>query len=234
MGGRSKAKPATKWSLQESSRPRACLAGTPNPIKNFCKATFWQNFTSLYQLGTEEQIVRGCMAGKREFQKKLYDTYARKMFFVCYRYSKSREEAEDVLQEGFVKVFRNIHTFKFQGSFEGWVCRIMVNTAIEHIRKRKQANVFDEEGEVLNHPESESDAAGKMNEKELLKMLQLLPEGYRTVFNLYAIEGYSHKEIGELLDITEGTSKSQLSKAKNYLKGLLVKYFDTDIEIANE
>jgi RNA polymerase sigma factor (sigma-70 family) len=185
-------------------------------------------------VGTEEQIVRGCIAGKREFQKKLYDTYSGKMLFVCMRYTKNREEAEDVMQDAFIKVFKNIHTFKFMGSFEGWVRRIMVHTAIEHIRRKKQTTVFDDIENVLHHPESETDASGKLSEKELLRMLTLLPDGYRTVFNLYVIEGYAHKEIATMLNINEGTSKSQLSKAKDHLKTLLHKYLDTDIELKNE
>jgi RNA polymerase sigma factor (sigma-70 family) len=181
----------------------------------------------------EEQIVRGCVAGNREFQKKLYDAYAGKMLYVCLRYTKNREEAEDVLQEGFIKVFKNIGSFKFLGSFEGWVRRIMVHASIEHIRRKKQTGVFDDVENIVRHPESETDTTAKIGEKELLKMIYHLPDGYRTVFNMYVIEGYSHKEIATMLEITEGTSKSQLSKAKNHLKSLLHKYLDTDIEISN-
>lgn len=150
------------------------------------------------------------------------------------RYTKNREEAEDVMQEAFIKIFKNISGFKFMGSFEGWIRRIMVHTSIEHIRRKKQTTVFDDIENVVHHPESETDAGSKMSEKELLRMLTLLPDGYRTVFNLYVIEGYSHKEIASLLNINEGTSKSQLSKAKDHLKILLHKYLDTDIEIKNE
>ena len=185
-------------------------------------------------MSIEEQIVRGCVAGNREFQKKLYDAYAGKMLYVCLRYTKNREEAEDVLQEGFIKVFKNIGSFKFLGSFEGWVRRIMVHASIEHIRRKKQTGVFDDVENIVHHPESETDATTKIGEKELLKMIYHLPDGYRTVFNMYVIEGYSHKEIATMLEITEGTSKSQLSKAKNHLKSLLHKYLDTDIEISND
>ncbi|HXU28215.1 MAG TPA: RNA polymerase sigma factor [Bacteroidia bacterium] len=178
----------------------------------------------------ENDIIKGCVAGKREFQKKLYETFSGKMLFVCYRYCKNREEAEDVLQDGFIKVFKHIGTFKFEGSFEGWVRRIMVNTAIEHIRKQKQVHVFDDVENIIESPESEFNITGKLNEKELLKMVHLLPDGYRTVFNMYAIEGYSHKEIAEALGIAEGTSKSQLSKAKEFLKTLLHKYLDIEVK----
>jgi len=181
-------------------------------------------------LTAENDIIKGCVAGKREFQKKLYETFSGKMLFVCYRYCKNREEAEDVLQDGFIKVFKHIGTFKFEGSFEGWVRRIMVNTAIEHIRKQKQVHVFDDVENIIESPESEFNITGKLNEKELLKMVHLLPDGYRTVFNMYAIEGYSHKEIAEALGIAEGTSKSQLSKAKEFLKTLLHKYLDIEVK----
>ncbi len=179
---------------------------------------------------TEHDIIKGCIAGKREFQKKLYETFSGKMLFVCFRYCKNREEAEDVLQEGFIKVFKHINTFKFEGSFEGWVRRIMVNTAIEHIRKNKHTHAFDDVENMVESPESELDITGKLNEKELLKMVHMLPDGYRAVFNLYAIEGYSHKEIADLLGIAEGTSKSQLSKAKVFLKTLLHKYLDIEVK----
>ena len=174
------------------------------------------------------------MAGKREFQKKLYEAYAGRMLYVCLRYTKNREEAEDVMQEGFIKVFKNISSFKFLGSFEGWVRRIMVHSSIEFIRRKKQTGVFDDIENVVHHPENETDPTAKIGEKELLKMIHHLTDGYRAVFNMYVIEGYSHKEIAAILDITEGTSKSQLSKAKNHLKNLLHKYLDTDIEISNE
>lgn len=185
-------------------------------------------------MSIEEEIVKGCLAGKREYQKKLYQLYAGKMLFVCMRYTKNREEAEDVMQDAFIKVFRSLASFKFQGSFEGWVRRIMVHTAIEYLRKKKHATVFDDVEDIIHQPESETDATGKLNEKELLRMIHYLPDGYRTVFNMYVIEGYSHKEIAGMLQISEGTSKSQLSKAKNHLKGLLHKYLDTDIEISND
>ncbi len=181
-------------------------------------------------MNIDHDIIKGCVAGKREFQKKLYETFSGKMLFVCFRYCKSREEAEDVLQDGFIKIFKYINTFKFEGSFEGWVRRIMVNTAIEHIRKNKQMHVFEDVENILESPESELDITGKLNEKELLKMVRMLPDGYKTVFNMYVIEGYSHKEIAEMLGIAEGTSKSQLSKAKVFLKTLLHKYLDIEVK----
>lgn len=184
-------------------------------------------------MGIDDQIIKGCINKQHDCQKKLYDVLAGKMMFVCFRYCKNRDDAEDILQEGFIKVFKHIDTFKFEGSFEGWVRRIIVNTAIDFITQQKQKHLFDDIENVSNHPESDSDAVSQMNEKDLLKLLCLLPDGYRTVFNLFAIEGYSHKEIAVMLKISEGTSKSQLSKAKAQLKNLLHQYFDVDIKVKN-
>lgn len=182
-------------------------------------------------MGIENHIIKGCVDQKRDCQRQLYDALAGKMLFVCFRYCKNRDDAEDVMQEGFIKVFKHIGSFKFEGSFEGWVRRIMVNTAINFITIQKQKHLFDDIDTVSAQPESESaDTFGQINEKDLLKLLNLLPDGYRTVFNLYAVEGYSHKEIADLLKISEGTSKSQLSKAKAQLKILLHQYFDVDLE----
>ncbi|MBS1635089.1 MAG: RNA polymerase sigma factor [Bacteroidetes bacterium] len=182
----------------------------------------------------EEHIIKGCLAGKREFQKKLYESLAGKMLFVCFRYCKNRDDAEDVMQDGFIKVFKNLDSYKFQGSFEGWVRRIMVNTAINFITVQKQHRLFDDiDDDSSMAVESDNDTSGPLNEKDVLKILHMLPDGYRTVFNMYVIEGYSHKEIGEILGISEGTSKSQLAKGKNHLKQLLNKYFESNVNIEN-
>ncbi len=171
-------------------------------------------------------IIQGCVDGKRNYQKMLYEQFSSKMFYVCLRYTRSREDAEDVLQEGFIKIFKNISNFKTEGSFEGWIRRIMVNSAIDHIRKQKEAKIFnDVENLAVNH-ESDFVADSRLKEKELMAIVKTLPFGYQTVFNLYVIEGYSHNEIAGMLNISEGTSKSQLSKAKEQLRHLLQKYFD--------
>ncbi|HWY33146.1 MAG TPA: RNA polymerase sigma factor, partial [Nitrosopumilaceae archaeon] len=145
------------------------------------------------------------------------------MLAVCLRYCKNREEAEDILQEGFIKVFKNITKFQYQGSFEGWIRRIMVNTALEELRKKRNRMITDDIDEMYSQPKSDMSIEGSINAKDLIGLIQTLPAGYQLVFNLYVIEGYSHKEIAEMLDINEGTSKSQLSKAKGYIQRLIGK-----------
>jgi RNA polymerase sigma factor (sigma-70 family) len=170
---------------------------------------------------TDEQIVQGCIQKNALAQKFLYEKFSRKMMGVCLRYSDSREEAEDVLQNGFVSVFQNIESYKGTGSLEGWIRKIMVNTALTNIRKNKKLKLNIE----LDSVEFMLPSSNYMNEsfaaKDLLKIIQTLPTGFKTVFNLYAIEGYSHKEIGDMLGISEGTSKSQYSRAKAHLQKLI-------------
>ena len=180
---------------------------------------------------TDEHILDGCISGKREFQELLYKRFSGKMFALCLRYVRNRDEAEDVLQDGFVTVFKNIQNFRRDGSFEGWIRRIIVNTALMHLRSRKNKLNFSDLNEVgaKYQPQSQFDVDSQINAKELLKMLDTLPDGYRVVFNLFAIEGFSHKEIAEKLGITEGTSKSQLSKARNYLQESLQKLMSETI-----
>ncbi len=168
----------------------------------------------------ELDIVEGCKAGKKEFQKELYRLFSRKMYNVCLRYSDNREEAEDILQEGFIKVFNNIDQYKGSGSFEGWICKIMKNSALEALRKKK----FFQSGNVEyleDTYQSDYDAHSKMSLKELLLTIQELPEGYKSVFNLYAINGYKHREIALMLNISESTSKSQFLRARNLLRNKL-------------
>ena len=167
-----------------------------------------------------DDIVKGCAEGKRQAQEDLYRLLAGKMYSVCLRYSRDQDEAKDNLQDGFIKVYSNIKQFKGAGSFEGWVRRIMVNTALQKYRGQSQLYALnDNETKAYNIPvENVMDAMG---EKELLEMIKELPPRYKLVFNMYAIEGYSHKEISEMLDITEGTSKSNLSRARDILQNKL-------------
>ncbi|MBK7964962.1 MAG: RNA polymerase sigma factor [Bacteroidetes bacterium] len=163
---------------------------------------------------TDEQIHEAILREDASAQRLLYEKFARKMFGVCLRYTKQREEAEDLLQEGFIKVFQKISSYKAEGSLEGWIRRVMVNTALDHIRQQKM--LWSDLTEVQE--ESEEPIIGnELGAAELMAQLQKLPMGYKTVFNLHAIEGYSHKEIGEMLGISEGTSKSQYSRARNQL-----------------
>ena len=164
---------------------------------------------------TEDQLIRKCKKGDRKAQYSVYQKWCKMMLSVCRRYVKTTEDAEEVLSNGFVKVFNNINSFEGKGSFEGWIRRIMVNEALNYIRYQK--NLFVESGEdYLEHSHDTVHDDG--DTEELMLLIDRLPIGYRTVFNLYAIEGYGHKEIAEMLDISEGTSKSQLSKARKMLQ----------------
>jgi RNA polymerase sigma-70 factor (ECF subfamily) len=171
---------------------------------------------------TIDSLLEGCRKGDRKAQESLYKILASRMMGVCMRYAKDTFEAEDVLQMGFVKVFQKVSEFRGDGSFEGWIRRIMVNTAIESYRKNlRNLNLVDID-EVYDQPQSTFDMSG-LELKDLLKLVQQLSNGYRLVFNMYVIEGYSHKEIARELGITEGASKSQLSRARAILKEKIIK-----------
>jgi RNA polymerase sigma factor (sigma-70 family) len=164
----------------------------------------------------EEELIRGCLRGSAQCQKLLYERFAGKMYAVCLRYARNAADAADMLQEGFVKVFTKMDQYGFQGSFEGWIRRIMVNTALRTYQRQR----FDLEHtgfETLPERPVEADALALMGERELLGLIAKLPEGYRMVFNMVAIEGFSHAEVGEMLGIQESTSRSQLTKARRWL-----------------
>lgn len=165
---------------------------------------------------SDDDLIRQCTKGDRIAQKQLYDRFASRMLGVCLRYAQDYQTAEDILQEGFIKAFRHIERFRLEGSFEGWLRRIMVNTAIEaHRRKNNMYPILDvEQQEVEFYDE---DALDKLAAEDLMAMINTLSPGYKTVFSLYAIEGFSHKEIAEQLNISEGTSKSQLARARYIL-----------------
>ncbi|MFN4082388.1 MAG: RNA polymerase sigma factor [Bacteroidia bacterium] len=172
----------------------------------------------------ETDIIKGCIEGDRKCQKQLYQHFAGKMLAVCMRYAKDRAEAEDMLQEGFLKVFQSISKYKGEGSFEGWIRKIMVYNAINLYKHR--IRTFKEDLDVIEYDAPYSDdIIDKISVKEILALIQNLPEGYRLVFNLYAIEGYTHKEIGEQLGIAIGTSKSQYSRAKQLMQKMLAKHY---------
>jgi len=170
----------------------------------------------------EKKLIQACINEDKSAQKYLYDEYAPKMYYVCLRYARHEHEAQDMLQDGFIRVFDNISSFKSNGSFEGWIRRIIVNTSLNHCRKssfkHEQIGIEEYQDKVVS-----SNAISRLSEKELLQLIQKLPSGYRMVFNLYVIEGYSHKEIGEMLDITESTSRSQLAKSRKWMQNELEK-----------
>lgn len=182
-------------------------------------------FNRLPKTLSEAELVRGCQKGKLAAQEALYHTYHRKMFGVCLRYAKSKEMAEDMLQEGFIKVFERIQKFRSEGSLEGWVRRIMVNTALDELRKNMRFFRV-EDIESAAGLESEGDLFSGMEREAILKEIQQLSTGYRAVFNLYMIEGYNHREIAGMLNISEGTSKSQLARAKAQLRTNLRTYYE--------
>jgi len=170
-----------------------------------------------------ERLVKNCLRGRPEAHRQLYELFAESMLGICYRYTKSKTDAEDVLQDGFVKVFRNLHQFKFEGELGGWIRRIMVNTALNYLKKNRpyQSDLsFLDQG---LHPVSSDNPEVTMNAKDLAELVRQLPTGYQTIFNLHAVEGYTHVEIGAMMGINEGTSRSQYSRAR----ALLIEWVNT-------
>ncbi|MEM6632160.1 MAG: RNA polymerase sigma factor [Bacteroidota bacterium] len=171
---------------------------------------------------TEEEIVEGCLKGSRKFQKVLYERFYGSMMAVCLRYTQDREEARDVLHEGFMKVYKNLNKYSKGTNLGAWIRRIMVNTAIDHYRKNsKRPNLIE-----INHAVHEvdiQDVVSDMSAAEILDLVQRLSPAYRTVFNLYVIEGYAHNDIAKMLGISEGTSKSNLAKARGRLKQMIAR-----------
>lgn len=170
------------------------------------------------------QLIEGCRTGKRRFQNLLYQKYSRRMFAVCLRYSNDATEAEDILQDAFIKVFRNISTYSGSGSFEGWMKRIMINTSLSQYQKNKKKGI-SVDLEVIepflsddNPNEDQTPLASSVSSDQLIGLIQKLPEGYKHVFSMYALDGFSHQEIADSLNISVNTSKSQLSKARKYLQ----------------
>ena len=165
-----------------------------------------------------EQLIEGCIKGDRFSQSRLYNLYNQKMFIVCLRYARSREEAEEILQEGFMKVFEFLHQYKFAGSFDGWIRKIMVNCALQKYRTKAQLRPVVDVEACAVADKSHDEIIATLGTKELLIMVQQLPPAYKMVFNLYVFEGMKHREIADLLSISEGTSKSNLSDARSILQ----------------
>ncbi len=180
----------------------------------------------------DQQLVKDCLKGNPTAQKQLYDLYAGPMLGVCYRYTKSLTDAEDVLQEGFIKVFKNLQQFKFEGELGGWIRRIMVNTAINYLKRSSRYQAELSFTDTSLHPVSNDDPEVLLHTKDLAELIRQLPPGYQAIFNLHAVEGYSHVEIGKILGISDGTSRSQYARAR----GLLITWinkFSSDAKTAS-
>jgi RNA polymerase sigma-70 factor (ECF subfamily) len=165
-------------------------------------------------------LIEGCLSGDRTCEKRLYEKYAGKMLSVCLRYMGTKSLAEDMVQEGFIRAFQSLGSFKFEGSFEGWIKRIMINCSLRELSKSRNKNEYF--GYEYHSNESDLvDIVSKMSADEIHDLIAQLPEGYRMVFNLYVVDGYSHKEISKQLNINIVTSRSQLAKARNHLKKMI-------------
>jgi RNA polymerase sigma factor (sigma-70 family) len=175
-------------------------------------------------MNREKEILTGCIKGKQSAQWELYNRYSRLLLAICNRYAKSMDEAEDILQEGFVKIFLNIKEFKGDGPLLAWMRRIMINTAITHYHKMLKHRYHDDLDEVQESKfEDKGWGEAEFSEEELFSVIQQMPAGYRQVFSLYALEGYKHREIAEIMKIDENTSKSQYSRARRWLQERLIK-----------
>ena len=170
-----------------------------------------------------EKLISDCKAGKREAQSRLYEMFAPKLFGVCLRYSRDETEAEDTLHEGFILIFSKIGQFSFKGSFEGWMKRIVVNISLEKCRNRYKMNTV-EDISIYESRSVDEDVFAEMNANQLLEMIRDLSPRYRMVFNLFAIDGYSHKEIAEMMGISDGTSKSNLARARKILQDKIIEF----------
>lgn len=173
---------------------------------------------------TEKDLIQACIKGERQAQKEIFNMYAPKMLAVCLRYSRHKAEAEDILQDAFFKIFTHLQDYVYQGTLEGWMKRVVINTALK-LRQRKSfqseiIGIEDYQDELVA-----PDAISHLTEEELIQTISELPEGYRIVFNLHAIEGFSHKEISNILNIEESTSRSQLFKARKMLQEKLIEIY---------
>jgi RNA polymerase sigma-70 factor (ECF subfamily) len=166
----------------------------------------------------ESDLIAGCLRGDSAIQRQLYDQFAPQMYALCLRYARSSEEAQDILQMGFIKVFRKLDTYHGEGKLVFWIRRIMVNTALNQLRDNLRMDSLNEDYDTPAELQTANEALPNLGLEELHAMIQQLPAGYRAVFNLHAIEGYAHHEIAELLDISIGTSKSQFARARRILQ----------------
>lgn len=172
----------------------------------------------------DTKLIRECLDGNAAAQKRLYESLAPRMFAVCVRYLGSREEAKDVMHDGFITLFSKLDTYKGDGSFEGWTRRIFINASLMQLRKKDVLKQHEDVEVYGNDKGYDPSIIDKIDSQTLMKLVSQMPAGFRTVFNMYAIEGFSHQEIAKELDITEGGSRSQLSRAKIWLKEKLKNY----------
>lgn len=175
-------------------------------------------------LYSEEDILKGCRKNKRQYQEILYRKYARKMYGICMSYAGNRDLAQDMLQDSFVKVFKRIKDFNSEGSLEGWIRRIVTNTAIDHLRKQTREYSYLADKDEAHDDAAPAEALENLKVQDLMNMVAKLPEGARMIFNLYALEGFTHKEIAARMNISEGTSKSQFNRARKMLMSLMNKH----------
>lgn len=182
----------------------------------------------------DEKFLKKCISGNSKAQKAFYDMYAPKMYSICYRYAVDNYMAEEMMQEGFIKIFQNLPKFKWKGSFDGWVHRIMVNTSLEYLRKNKRNHQqLSIDKSSISH-NIDTNAIDELSAQEIMESIRQLPEGYREVVNLYIVDGYSHKEISKLLSISEDNSKQRLSRARTLLQKKLTLLYRTPNETVPE
>lgn len=175
-------------------------------------------------MADQHKLVKECLRNNPAAQKQLYDLYADSMLAICYRYTKSLNDAQEVLQVGFIKVFNNLHQFKHEGELGGWIRRIMVTSAINYLKRKPRYQLDLSFDDTFLHPVERDSPDITVNTKDILNLVRQLPAGYQAIFNLHAVEGYSHVEIGKMLGIKEGTSRSQYARARALLMGWLEKH----------
>lgn len=166
----------------------------------------------------DDELIKGCLAGKRSAQNRLFDKYAPKMLGVCYRYAQTEHDAEDIMQDGFVKIFANLEKFRRESSLETWMKRVMINTALNFLKATQRLRMEADIEVAENNADFSINQYHTIDSQLLMQCIQTLPAGYRVVLNMFAIEGFSHKEIAEELNITESTSRSQFARAKMLLQ----------------
>jgi RNA polymerase sigma factor (sigma-70 family) len=171
---------------------------------------------------SETSLIEECIKGNDDAQKELYSLYAKKLYAICNRYSSNYQVAEDILQDSFIRIFDNLKSFRSQGSFEGWMKRITINTSLESLRKKEIKTVAFDREESFHEVAIDENIFSNLSSKEIIAVIQQVPEGYREVLNLFIIDGYSHKEIAKMLGITEANSKLRLNRARNLLKEKLI------------